>query len=127
VAIGRRYDSIIGSSIPQKERFDQIRDKMIANYSNEWKLSQLADMSGYSQSYFCSKYKKLYGISPIDELLSFRINQAKNELLRKNCSITEISEKCGFASIQHFSRYFKRLVGMTPSEYANQTPKTVAK
>lgn len=43
------------------------------------------------------------------------------QLLSENLSkISEISERCGFSSVYHFSRAFSIRVGMTPSEYAKQ-------
>ncbi|MBQ7821607.1 MAG: helix-turn-helix transcriptional regulator [Clostridia bacterium] len=126
VAMGRQYEHVLNMRLPQKYRIECVRVEMLANYRNEWTLKTLADMAGYSQSYFCALYQKFYGISPIDDLLAYRINIAKNELARRKCSITDISEKCGFTAIHHFSRYFKKYVGVSPSGYSKQMPKTVA-
>lgn len=48
---------------------------------------------------------------------ALRINKAKEELALTNHSISDIAFKTGFSSIYHFSRYFKKEVGITPSAY----------
>jgi YesN/AraC family two-component response regulator len=42
---------------------------------------------------------------------------AKEELLKKELSITAISEKCGFSSAHYFSRLFKKYVGVSPIRF----------
>ena len=51
-------------------------------------------------------------------LMNYRLSQARNFLIeRPDESIREISADCGFKSEAHFSRFFKKNIGITPSEY----------
>ena len=90
---------------------------MLENYKSKYTLSALAKLSGFSVSYFLSLYKKIYGVSPIDELIDYRILQSKAMLESNIISISEIAERCGFSGLYYFSRIFKRKVGMTPTQY----------
>lgn len=102
--------------------FDKIRHSMLRDYGHQHTLNELASKVGYSTGHFALLYRKFYGISPIDDLINYRISIAKLELKMKENSISEISRKCGFASIHHFSRFFKKHVGVTPSKFAqNET------
>ena len=79
------------------------------------KLSQTVNLS---EPYFRKLFKEAYGTSPRQYLLELRIRQAKQLLSEKALTVTAISEACGFASVYHFCRAFKRAAGLTPTEYA---------
>lgn len=48
-----------------------------------------------------------------------KIDAAKQLIRTNHLNFTQISEKLGYTSIHYFSRQFKKLTGMTPSEYAS--------
>ena len=48
-----------------------------------------------------------------------KIDMAKQLIRTEQMNFTQISEKLGYSSIHYFSRQFKKLTGMTPSEYAS--------
>jgi AraC-like DNA-binding protein len=81
------------------------------------KLSQTCNMS---ESYFRRKFTETYGISPKKYLCNLRLAMAKRMLRDGRKNITEISEKCGFASVYHFSRAFKLSIGESPKEFAKK-------
>ena len=60
-----------------------------------------------------------YYKTPVKYITEVRIKKAKNMLAYDNLSVSEIAEKCGFASSHYFSRIFKKEVGMSPLEYKN--------
>ena len=104
----------------QMERIEAAHMQMIQNLTHAWTLQELSDISGYSSSRFSSLYWERYGISPIEQLISMRIQAAKDLLKNSNKSITDIAEETGFSSIHYFSRKFKSLTGMTPTEYTRK-------
>ncbi len=70
-----------------------------------------------SPNYFGDLIKKETGRSPQEYIQSKIIDLAKEELLGTKKTIAEIAYGLGFQYSQHFNRYFKRGVGMTPTEY----------
>ncbi|MGN0115676.1 MAG: helix-turn-helix domain-containing protein [Acutalibacteraceae bacterium] len=86
-----------------------------ANITN----AELAAVVGYSEVYFRKLFKRRFGISPIQYVISRKISYAK-QLLNGQYRIAEVAEKCGFNSVYHFSREFKRQTGKSPTEFAKQ-------
>lgn len=70
-----------------------------------------------SPNYFGDLVKKETGRSPQEFIQGKIIDLAKDELAGSDKSVTEIAYRLGFQYPQHFNRYFKRSVGMTPMEY----------
>jgi AraC family transcriptional regulator len=85
-------------------------------------LSFIADMSTY---HFARTFKQVTGMAPHQYVLNARIERAKSLLLQGNLSIAEIASKVGFFDQSHFTRYFKRLVGVTPQILFRQNSKNV--
>ena len=76
-----------------------------------------ADKCFLSPNYFGDLVKKETGRSPQEFIQGKIIDLAKDELAGTDKSVTEIAYSLGFQYPQHFNRYFKRGVGMTPMEY----------
>ena len=53
----------------------------------------------------------------IDFFTKMKVEYAKELIREKNQNFTQISEFLGYSSIHYFSRQFKKITGMTPSEY----------
>lgn len=100
---------------------ERARAKLLDNIAVSTPLPELARVSGYSQSRFCALYTEKYGISPKADLMRERISLSKRLLKFSEMPIEEIALTAGFGSIGHFSKYFKKTVGKTPSEYRRQT------
>ena len=96
-----------------------VRTAIHSNLSKKWTLADMVALAHYSTSRFCSLYKAKFGISPVDDLLVQRIISAKKLLKYTDMSITEIANDLQFNQVQHFSRYFKKITGKSPSEYRN--------
>ena len=94
-----------------------VRREMLRTLSKKWTLSEMADRSGYAVSRFCELYREMFGIAPISDLSRERIRLAKRLLRSGQATVTQVADECGFGSIGHFSKTFKREVGKTPTEY----------
>lgn len=105
--------------IPVPKRISDARDT-IDRYFNDAALSVsgLATKAGVSETYFRREFKKCFGVSPIDYIRSVRIENSKLMLKSGLYQISEIATECGFDSISYFSATFKKLCGITPSQYA---------
>jgi AraC-like DNA-binding protein len=85
-------------------------------------LDHMATTLNVSTFYFCKMFKKATGLTFTDYLARTRIERAKNLLLNPNIRISEAAYDCGFGSITHFNRVFKRVAGQSPSAYREQLP-----
>ncbi|MDB4538106.1 helix-turn-helix domain-containing protein, partial [Akkermansiaceae bacterium] len=63
------------------------------------------------------RFKKLFGIAPMQFVLRSRVNAARTILSRGSQSLGEVALECGFYDQGQFGRIFKRETGLTPGEY----------
>lgn len=86
-------------------------------------VEALARESGVSEAYFRHEFKICFGRSPVDYIRNIRIENAKLLLRSGLYSVSETAIESGFDSISYFSSTFKKLCGITPTEYASQMRK----
>lgn len=79
----------------------------------------LARQIGISEVYLRKLFLAHYNITPKQYILDIRIQKAKQMLINTPFTVTAISEECGFSSLYHFCRAFKKKTGMAPTEYTN--------
>jgi AraC-like DNA-binding protein len=80
-------------------------------------VSFFADTLNLSPNYFGDLIKKETGKSAIEYIHLKLLEYAKEKIMDKTKSISEISYQLGFKYPQHFTRLFKQKVGMAPNEY----------
>ena len=68
-------------------------------------------------AYFCRFFHKEIGCSPYQYIIQQRVEKAKYLLKRRELSISEIAQQCGFNSHSQLDRHFRKLMGVTPKEY----------
>lgn len=104
--------------IGKKQSFPgKIQEYLSANYREEITSEDAAKEFFYTQSYFCRLFRESFGVSFLEYLSMYRISRAKSELSGGDKRICEVAESVGFTDSSYFSRCFKRLVGVSPSEY----------
>ena len=86
------------------------------NYTQQLKVSHIADHLGRNRSYFYSLFKHQMGMSPQEYLLQFRVKKACELLASPHATVTNVASSVG-CEPRALSRIFKQGVGMTPSEY----------
>lgn len=79
-------------------------------------IETLAGISGLSISRFKAKFRHQMGMPPGEYIQRERVSRAK-QMLKDGRSITYIAHELDYSSSQHFSNYFKKFVGISPSEY----------
>lgn len=87
------------------------------NFMNDISISELLNVSHYSQRHFIRLFSATYSTTPQQYLLNIRIRHACSLLKDKAFSITEIATRCGFNDSNYFCRIFKKNIGVTPSAY----------
>jgi AraC-like DNA-binding protein len=87
------------------------------NLFNKLPISSIAAIAGVSESHFTKIFKRSTGISCIKYIMELRIHEARNLLLNSSKNISEIAYSCGFESISHFNRSFKKHFQVSPKDY----------
>lgn len=80
-------------------------------------VKRLADLAGMSVSTFKREFQKIYVESPATYIRIKKIEKALKLLSSTDLRATEIAYECGFSSISHFSRTFKKIQGIPPTLY----------
>ncbi len=93
---------------------DYIQDNLTQDIS----LEAIANELGISRYYFCRLFKKSTGVSPHQYVIQCRIDRAKKLLSQKHKNIADVALQVGFTNQSHFSKHFKRIVGITPKKFS---------
>ncbi|MCL6707761.1 AraC family transcriptional regulator [Pseudomonas sp. R2.Fl] len=81
------------------------------------RLQDLAELTGLSESYFSHAFKATTGMPPHRWQMKARIERVKDLMKQTDLPLTVIAGETGFADPAHFSRAFRQVVGITPSEW----------
>lgn len=87
------------------------------NFMNDLSMSETARAVGYSEPYFCRMFKLQFGQSFTSYLAEYRVREAKKLLVQPNVNVKEVGVRVGYADSNYFTKVFKRLEGVNPSEY----------
>lgn len=88
-------------------------------------VKKLSEHFGISEVHLRRIFQSTVYISPIKYINSLKIEKAKNMLRISNYTITEISRSIGFDDPYYFSRFFKKEIGISPSEYRKNVKQTL--
>lgn len=83
-------------------------------------LSSLANLFHYSEPHLCTLIKQNTGFTFTELIKRLRMADAVNYLINTNIRISEIADRIGYNSADHFSRVFRSTFGMSPQEYRRQ-------
>ncbi|MEM1083292.1 MAG: AraC family transcriptional regulator [Verrucomicrobiota bacterium] len=103
-----------------KDRYEgllPVVEHVLEHYADRITSDELAERVGLSVSQFNRRFRKLFGIAPMQFVLRARVNAARNILSRASGSLGEVALECGFYDQGQFGRIFKRETGLTPGEY----------
>jgi AraC-like DNA-binding protein len=101
------------------QKLRDLRAEIHERFSKNWKIEDMAGIMKLSTSRFASLYKTTFKISPTEDLIQTRIDQAKKMLSGSKVSVKRVSDACGFESVHYFHRAFKKRVNLTPKHYQN--------
>ena len=94
-----------------------VRQYLVNHMSERITLEQIAARAHLSPNYLCSLFKKETGLTIMEYLLQQRIEQAKRMIVTEDVALSQIAEKCGFVDYNHFSQTFRKLAGVTATQY----------
>lgn len=92
-------------------------------YRESIQLEDLASMTHLSRFYISHSFKKDVGLSPMEYLMTIRIKESKILLRTTNYSVSQIADIVGFTTPTYFSKQFRKVTGISPSDYREQFSK----
>jgi AraC family transcriptional regulator len=93
------------------------KELLTADLEKDVSLAALSQACQLSPSHFSRAFKIATGLSPYAWLRWYRVEVAKDRLLRQHHSLAEIALRCGFNDQSHFTRAFAADTGMTPGAW----------
>lgn len=105
------------------ERYKALVSYIETHYQEPLSLQQLSELIHCNRQYLCRFFRETAGVSPIQYLISCRIDHACALLADTSQSVTDIALNCGFDNISYFIRAFRAHKGCTPREYRVQRKK----
>ncbi|TWI56146.1 helix-turn-helix domain-containing protein [Halalkalibacter nanhaiisediminis] len=112
-SINRSFETDVANPIETAIKYIQL------NYSKPISLKEVANLVYLSPSHFSRMFKEETGSNFVEYLMKYRVEKSKNLLKMSMLPVEVISSNNGFSSAAYFSTIFKRLEGVTPSEYRN--------
>lgn len=91
------------------------------NYENKCSLGELSQVLGYDYSYLSRYFKRSTGISFIDYLNQYRLENACRLLENSELSVLDCALGSGYSSLRSFNRNFKNRYSITPQQYREKS------
>lgn len=112
------------NSIKYDKLVEQIIEILKKNIEGTIDLDTICEQTNYSKTYIKTYFKKATGDTIYQTYLRMKIKYSKILICEEDMSVTEISEKLSFTSVNYFCRIFKKITGMTAVEYKNSVKKS---
>ncbi|WP_193726655.1 response regulator transcription factor [Paenibacillus guangzhouensis] len=107
-----------------EELYILLEEYIRLHFTEAINVEHLADKFQFNPSYIIRVFKKYKGVPPLQYLISLRIQEAKRLIEAKpSMDFKDISEIIGYTDQHYFSRVFRNVTGMTPSEYRDSIRK----
>jgi transcriptional regulator GlxA family with amidase domain len=94
----------------------EVTELMEANLEEPIELEELASFVGISRRQLERLFLKHLDCTPSRYYLKLRLDRARQLLKQTTCSIIEVASMCGFVSAPHFSRCYRKYIGVSPKE-----------
>lgn len=107
-------------SFSMDSRMEKILAFLMNHYKEDIDLNEIASLVAMNTSSFSRYFKEKSGKTFTEYILDLRIGYACKLLVENKMDISQICLECGFNTITHFNKIFKRNKGVTPSEYKRQ-------
>ena len=103
----------------ERSEVKRLRRYIDEHYAEDVKLADLAALANWNAYYLLRVFRGEIGLPPHAYLENVRIREAQR-LLKDGTPVVEVAYQTGFSSQSHFTTTFKRLIGVTPGQYAKQ-------
>lgn len=102
-----------------KQIYHDIIDFVKLNINHNLKVADVARHFGYNEKYLSHLFASIAGIPLKQFILAHKIDAANFLLTDTNKSISQIARELGFSDSHNFARAYKKITGLSPSEYRN--------
>lgn len=102
---------------------EAIRAYIDRHYMFDLSVQDMADELGYSEAYFCKLFKQYFGQSFVSYLTEYRISLAAGMLGDGSVSIKDAGKAVGYPDPNYFTKVFRRIKGISPTEFRNNAQK----
>jgi len=104
---------------PYYDTLCKLRNEIRLAPQSSWTIDEICKKINLSRSYLQHLYKLFFNTGIISDIQIYRIEHAKYLLSSTDMTVTAISQSCGYDNGVHFMRIFKKVTGMTPTEFRN--------
>ncbi len=106
-----------GQENSKSQLYNDIVDYISWHICENLRVSDIADYFGYNEKYLSTFFHKMSGMPLKQFILQAKMDHAKLELSDTNRTVSQIAFNIGFSDAHNFSNAFKKITGLTPSEY----------
>ena len=99
------------------EQQEEFRIYIVRHYMEDIAVKDIAGYFGYSEAYFCKRFKQYFGHSFVSYLTEYRMQQAEELMRTSSLSIKEIGKAVGYPDPNYFTKVFRRVRGVSPSGF----------
>lgn len=122
VLLLRHYNYVAEENSHEEKNYEikiinKVTDYVDNNYDQDIKLQELADIAHMNATYFSTFFKKYNGLTLTEYIVRKRISRAMEYLKATDKTVLEISGLCGFNNSANFNKMFKKVTGITPTQY----------
>jgi len=118
----RRQDYTLPESASAADIVERVLVFLRENYDQDVEFTQIADSFHISSAYLSKIFKDQVGMTPSRYRNEYRINVAKELLVKTELPLRTIAEKAGFTDQFYFSKIFKKLTGQSPAQFREEQP-----
>ena len=102
------------------ERFNKVYKCLVKNFATSIRLEEVSTLVGLTPTAFCRYFKERTKKTFVEYLNEMRIGYSKKLLLENKMKISTISGEVGFPNLSNFISQFKKVTGMSPSQFQKQ-------
>jgi len=108
-----------GQKLKQRQLYNDIVDYIKWHKHENLKVARLAEDFGYNAKYLSTLFSRIAGVSLKQFMLQEKMEAAKSLLTDTNQNVSEIANQLGYPDSQQFMKSFKKITGLTPTDYRN--------
>ncbi len=111
---------------PVEPALARVRQRMETHFAEPCRVPELAELAHLSTRQFTARFKRAFGVTPLQYLTRLRVAAAQDLLRRSDQGVAAIAREVGYENLSHFYRTFAHYTGMSPGRFRLSQPQTGA-